>query len=345
LQLPVTCKYLKVKDLHQTIRFICFCGLLGTLKSFAQSKTDFQPSDYRTQIGFSLKTSLEFGLTKRKPNPIIRIVGNAGVGAIFANSHLYPSFNMEVQFYNGGLGSRSQGPRFLDKNDLDIVAAFTMTAGLKNHLKAAKLNQLADRNIPLYYFADFVYPALQNPFNYSLSVGTNFIFTPFNKEKADQRIGFINFHARSFQVSYYNDGGSGISELGLGDKRDRYYTGGAVLAWHGQPYTALSTIVLSYHKFTGYTKNAFEVSNKLFLNYMTYQDPDQKYYNKSLLSVSAGNPSQGYEAKINSYNSVSLDFQHFIHSNLFNAFHMVPYKPYVSVSGSYHNTYTQIGFK
>ena len=114
-----------------------------------------------------------------------------------------------------------------------------------------------------------------------------------DKFKTDQRVGFFNLHLNHIQVSYFNDGGTPFDETKLGDSKDRYYTGGAVFSYHGKPYTALNLVELSFYKFTGYTKNAFEVSNKLDLAYVNYNRKEEKYYNKSLWTLNISNPNQG----------------------------------------------------
>jgi len=153
---------------------------------------------------------------------------------------------------------------------VDFITAFTLTSGFNNYFTSEHLADTVNWHLmPLYYFADFVNPALENPYNYSLSLGTNVIAST-DKNKTVQRIGFLNIHLESLQFSYYNDGGSPFDELYLGDSKDRYYTGGAMLSYSGLQKDFVNHIELSFHKFTGYTKNAFEVSNKLDLTYVNY---------------------------------------------------------------------------
>ena len=165
-------------------------------------------------------------------------------------------------------------------------------------------------------------------------MGTNFIFST-DGEKAAQRIGFFNLHFDRVQVSYFNDGGTPINQTHLGDLRDRYYTGGAVISYNGPLNTFLNDIRLSYNKFTGFTKNAFEASNKLNLAYIYYHDDEQKFYNKSVWSLSAGNVANGWDVCVKSYNYVVQDVQHLIHFGLFDSYHIVPYKPYTSIVAGY----------
>ena len=311
----------------------------------AQRNLKFREDPYNFQYGFSMKVAIEFGYKSPDPIPVFKLTFNTGVASDFISSWLYPSFNIEVQLYNGGFGSKSEKQDDASRLDLDIIAALTATSGIDNHLINRANNSLQKRDIPLYYFSDFVYPALQNPYDNSFSVGTNIIFTPLNKDKQDQRVGFINAHFGHLQISYFNDGGAVIGDSYLGDRKDRYYTGGAVISYHDKPNTSFNLLELSYKKFTGYTKNAFELSNNLFLNFMNYHSPEQKMYNKSVWSINIGNVRKGWAVKLSSYNKIRWDMQHYIHSRLFNTYHMVPYNPFWTISGSYYNSYINLGVK
>ena len=213
---------------------------------------------------------------------------------------------------------------------------------MKNLFVEGKEQITADRNIPLYYFANFSYPSLQNPYNSSLSLGTNLIFTN-DKKKQKQRVGFLNIHIDRFQVSYYNDGAWG--PLPVADAFDRYHTGGGLISYHGKSYTELNLIEVAFHKFTGYTQNAFELSNKLDLSFVSYRQPEQKYYNKSLWTVNLANPVKGYGINLRQYNDIKTDAQHRIHWSIINAYHMSPYEDYIAISGQYYYGQTKIGVR
>lgn len=308
----------------------------------AQRLVDTRPDPYAFQYGFGLKASIELGISKHAPAPVYRLVASTGVSSNFLKSWLHPSLNTELQLYNGGLGSRRQ--RFTLKPTLDFITAVTLTAGDRNFLYSHYQPVVETRMVPLYYFGDFVIPSLQNPFRNSISVGTNVIFTTDDSKKS-QRVGFINVHLNRFQVSYYNDGGLGIANAYAGDRKDRYYSGGVVLSYHGQPHTLANLVEVSYHKHTGYTRNAFELSNKMYLAYMNYNDTVQENYNKSVWSLTVSNVGQHYGASIKSYNFVRADAQHWIHLTLFNSFHMVPYQPHLSLSGNFYGVNSKVGLR
>jgi len=311
----------------------------------AQVNRDIKSNSLGMQLGVSVRCLIEFGFGKDATKPVLFHLGiNSGVSSNFAVSEVHPSLNVEVQLYNGGIGSRRPGDTTnrKPKLTLDCIVALTVTTGLKNLFIEGKEQIAADRNIPLYYFADFSYPSLQNPYNSSLSFGTNLVFTN-DPKKEKQRLGFINIHVDRFQISYYNDGAWGPTELG--DGADRYFTGGGVISYHGKSYTELNLVEVSFHKFTGYTQNAFELSNKLDLSFVSYRQPEQKYYNKSLWTVNLANPVKGYGINLCQYNNVSNDAQHLIHWSVFNAYHTSPYEDFIAISGQYYYGQSNIGLR
>ncbi|MBS1512105.1 MAG: hypothetical protein JST86_14750 [Bacteroidetes bacterium] len=313
------------------------------LHSAAQQHMAIQRSAIGLQRGISIKAQLEFSTVKQTQPPHIRVAIAGGVGSSFIDNNIYPTINTEIQLYNNGLGSSKSGKSKPGVN-LDAVIALTLTAGVKDYLQVNRQQLLLNHNVPLYYFADFGLPALQNPFAYSLSIGTNFIFNT-DRNKQFQRTGFLNFHFNRFQVSYSNDGGVPISDIYLGDRKDRYYTGSVLFSYHGLPYTAINLIELSYHKFTGYTQNSFEASNQFDFAYVNYKKTAQRFYNKSMFTLNIANPVKGVGIPIKLYNKTKWDIQHLIHWSIFNSYHIVPYKEHVSFSGVYYGVQTTVGLK
>ena len=284
------------------------------LNTLAQSKRVYSNSQLSFQYGFSIKGLVEFSLTKKSQKPIFRLCTDFGIGSNVLARALYFSINTELQLYNGGLGSKRREGYKKPGVTLDIINAFTLTTGLRNYLTHDSLIHIihTDRNVPLYYFSNFSYPALQNPYSYSISAGTNFIFSS-DKFKSSQRVGFLNLHLHTIQVSYYNDGGTPLEQTYLGDGKDRFYSGGALITYHGISDKGINLVELSFNKFTGYTKNAFEVSNKLDLAFVNYNNTEEKYYNKSLWSLDIGNPQKGFGLTLNRYNYTNWDVQDLIH--------------------------------
>ena len=329
-----------LKFLH--IFLFCWVSLTG----FAQSKLQINSSNNGLQYGFSVKAQAEFSTVAHTQAPHIRIALAGGIGSSFIDNNIYPTLNTELQLYNNGLGSSKPGkirPGVKGFN-LDIVTALTVTAGIKDFLQQSRKQLFINRNVPLYYFADFGLPALKNPFAWSFSMGTNFIFNT-SRDKQFQRTGFLNFHFDRFQVSYGNDGGVPLENIYLGDRKDRYYTGSIVFSYHGKPYTAVNLVELSYHKFTGYTRNSFEASNQFDFAYVNYKKQEQRFYNKSMFTLNLANSVKGYGVNVKLYNKTKWDVQHLIHWSIFNSYHIVPYKEHVSLNGTYYLSQTTIGLR
>ena len=122
------------------------------------------------------------------------------------------------------------------------------------------------------------------------------------------------------QISYYNDGGPVLKWVG--DKRDRYYTGGIVLSYHGAINDPVNLVELSYHKYTGYQKYAFDVADKLQIDFLNYYDSEQFCYNQQRWRLNISNLNNGYGGSMSVYDNNSLDVQNLIHFNT-----NVPYHP------------------
>ncbi|MGG9962727.1 polymorphic toxin type 23 domain-containing protein [Ferruginibacter sp. SUN106] len=318
---------------------LCFAAMFVC----AQAKLDLKRSNNGIQYGLAVKAQLEFSTVKQTQPPHIRVAVTGGIGSSFIDNNIYPTLNTELQLYNNGLGSSKPGKKKPGVN-IDLVTALTLTAGIKDFLQLSRQQLFINRNVPLYYFADFGLPALKNPFAYSFSIGTNFIFNN-DPDKQFQRTGFVNFHFNRFQLSYSNDGGVPVSNIYLGDRKDRYYTGSVLLSYHGRPYTAINLVELSYHKFTGYTQNAFEASNQFDFAYVNYKKTAQRFYNKSLFTLTVANPVKGCGVNVKLYNKTKWDVQHLIHWSIYNSYHIVPYKEHLSFSGTYYLSQTTIGLK
>ncbi|MEO7991394.1 MAG: polymorphic toxin type 23 domain-containing protein [Chryseolinea sp.] len=316
----------------------CLAILVLATSSVAQ-KTEISVSSLSLQYGYSLKARVEISR-----HPVLHISANGGVGSTFLAHQLYPTLNAEVQLYTGGMGTRK--PNIKGQSlTFDFILAMTVTTGLSKNLFQQKNEAwIENRNMPLYYFSNFSFPSLVNPYDYSFSLGTNLVWSS-DRGRFFQRLGFINFHVNRFQASYYNDGGPPIDFLGMGDKKDRYYTGGGIISYHGPKYTAINLVELGYHKFTGYSKNSFEVANHLQQAYVNYIDQTQKFFNRSLWSLNLANPQQHWGVNLREYNRTSWDMQHQIHWGGYNPFHLVAYDRTISVSGQAYYSQTNIGLR
>lgn len=284
------------------------------------------------QYGASIKAKINFCPTSKNERKInYRLSTCFGVASKWIVDEIYPAINTEISLYNGGLGSGS-----IEKNrycSLDAIIAFTLTSGHLND-NYNRNYAIVNRNVPLKYFGDFAIPALVNPYNYSVSLGTNLVFST-EKNKLFQRLGFLDIQHSGVQFSYYNDG-TPFQHLLLGDGKDRYYTGGGSISYSNSfgdiPNLRSFSIELSYHKFTGYSENAFEISNSISGSVVNYSDKNQSFFNKSLWrgTVMMTSENNGIGFSYSDYNSPSMDGQHLIHWLVNNSFHFVRCNRYSS---------------
>ena len=321
------------------LRFITSLGFTMLVTCVLAQNTEVRSSTLGLQSGYSLNARVELG-----KYPVLHISANGGIGSVFLSDAIYPTLNAEVLMYTGGFGTRKPNIKKSNRPTVDIIVAMTITAGTSNQFQLGNETLIEDRNIPLYYFANYSYPSLINPFENSLSVGTNLIWST-DEGRSFQRVGFLNLHAARFQASYYNDGGPPMSSLGLGDKRDRYYTGGGVISYHGPKHTAINLIEATYHKFTGYSKNSYEVAGHLQQAFVSYKDTTQKFYNRSLWSLNVANPSQHWGLNIREYNRTSWDMQHRIHWGGYSPFHLVSHPRTISVSAQGYFSQVNVGLR
>lgn len=270
------------------------------------------------QYGYSFKYSIDFGNTKSKSHGACnRLTLNAGLGYKF--DWFAPVVNFELDFNSKGIGSRYfYTPKQNRKINVDLVSAVTFNYGFTN----GQIDITKMHNNPLYYFRDFTNPALTNPFTYSLGTGVNWIIPLVkNYHKECQRVSFVNLNFNYFQISYFNDGGP-VMEL-LGDKKDRYWTAG-LFAGIYLPYKyKLNNLIVSWYKYTGYTENAFELTNLLDFHEVRYKDTGQKYFNSSQWNLSVSGLNNCLEFSYKFWNSHCWDIQHGIHFGIYNGYHYV----------------------
>jgi len=321
-----------------------FFSLSNVVLAQNQESTFYFSSSSAVQYGYSLKAMFTFPANK-DDRVQFRAGFSGGIGAFTGNNWFYPSLNADLMMYHGGIGSSRPGIRKKNGVDIDLILAYTFTAGWCNRMSMESSHRPGERNYPLYYFNNWNHPALQNPYNYSLSWGGNFIFMLTREpQRAQQLVGFLNAHADRFQISYYNDGPPFFPPFG--DKFDRYYTGGGFLSFHGNNRAAINLVEVGFNKFTGYSAGAYEVSNRLGNSYVFYKDSNENFFNKSNIQITVANTTVAHAGfTINLFNDDWLDVQHRIHTDKFYSLHLVPYKKSWSVGPVGYYCSTHIGLQ
>lgn len=304
----INCKnHFNDKKPFKVILFI-FLSSLNSHSQVQNSIKNLQGGAF--QFGCAVKMSFEI---QKFTNFRLSISGGLGK-KIKDIEFLYPTLNSEIQIYNGGLGSNLLYGKHR-KLKIDFVTSFMITCGVR------EVNYLGyiTKNNPLNYFSDLSATALQNPYYNSISLGSNYILST-DRKKENQLVGVANINIeRTVQITYYNDG-TPFSNF-TGDGYDRYYTGGGTISYYGNYRDKINHIEISYHKFTGYQRNAFETANHMQIDFIPYNDYEAFYYNQSRWKLKAGNYENGFGVFLTAYDKPNWDAQDVIHFKINNAYH------------------------
>lgn len=347
--------------MHSFMRNLIMGGGLVCLPLLVTAQNKFAPYDSKSslQYGFSAKLLVGIGVwnPERKKNGSNNYISeymnwrfavSGGVGSFTGDKNwFYPALNMDIMLYQGGVGSKWPGHKrsksAFQQSDLEFIFSYSFTGGFNYRLRKNWFNQDGFVNMPLYYFNTFNQPSLQNPFEYSMTMGGNMIWFPTRKKTKFQRVGFLNLHVNRIQFSYLNDGPP--FKQPFGDEYDRLHTGGGYISYHGRQSDLISLIEVGFDKFTGFSRNAYELGNRLGNGYVYHQDSAQQYYNKGriYLNVASLKNNAGFSVSFNDF--PKLDVQHIIHLSNKYPLHAVPNEKFISVAPLYYMTNTKIGLQ
>lgn len=288
-----------------------------------RSQNVINTNDSNFDFGIASKISMEFGY---KYPPAYKLSLTGGIAHNFQKTGLSTAFHSGVLLINNGSIGANHSKKWYQ-----IQSHFYTGAMLSAQLDKRDFNY-TERNVPLYHFSEFTANPLQNPYKTSLSYGVIVVFVQDNNS---QRIGFFNLNvAGRAQVSYYNDGGPVLKWVG--DKRDRFYTGGVIFSYHANIQNFINLVELSYHKYTGYQEYAFDIADKLQIDFLNYNDSNQFSYNQQRWRLNFSNLNNGFGGSISVYNCNRIDFQDFLHFNTNVPYHPDYYRGYrIMIGGRY----------
>lgn len=247
-----------------------------------------------------------------------------GAGAML-NKNIMPLAQYSVSLFQGGLGS-SLSVKERSKINIENALVLGVMAGTTRN------NDIYFRR-PVYTMGRFIPTPLYNPFNYYINIATTHIFrlskfaTPnyLGKNRFSQRVGSFSVGTPGFDLNYYNDA-TPFQWLGLGDGKDRYWTGGGFVNFHLNNYYDTSTegktfdnrllrnVFIGFDRFTGHYPESFEVANALRLNNVPYGDKTQAFFNKGRFYAGVESASIPGFAPVFSLNDRNeFDVQYFIH--------------------------------
>ena len=322
-----------MREKNIILLLICFlsfnCG--------AQNEINFTDSNF--QYGIATKLNIEFGyrfgtkfteIRKNFFSPSYRLSLTGGIGYnTRGNIGFLPTIHSGFLLFNKGNIGADQSRKWWKKPEIHFFTNIIATVQIDK-----KDFSPLERSVHFYHFSEFTANPLQNPYKSSVSYGVNWVRV--EKDKI-QRIGYLNMNISSrAQISYYNDGGPVLGWAG--DNRDRYYTGGLVISYHGNLKDKIDLLELSYHKYTGYQKYAFDVADKLQIDYLNYKDRNQFSYNQQRWRLNFSNISSGYGGSVSVFNLNSIDLQDFLHFNTNVPYHPDYYRGYrIMFGGRYEN--------
>jgi Bacterial toxin 23 len=131
--------------------------------------------------------------------------GTAGIGFSKKYGFMEPGVNLAVNFYNGGIGARSESS--VMHFDTVLTAKLTAGSGSGNPMSIKPLHVDSGSG-------------LTDNYKHSATLGTNFIF---NNSGRNQQVGFLQLRSGDFSFQTYNDF-DGFKKLS--DGYDRWWTGG-----------------------------------------------------------------------------------------------------------------------
>ena len=225
------------------------------------------------------------------------------------NQAAIPMLDMKIGLYNNNLGSAVL-KEFRNKMHLNV--AFSPTVSY-SFTKATAYNP---GYIPLFSntFPGFTNTEYDNNIGFSVVYIWQYNFGGKLKERdVTQRLGNLFVSTKYAYINYYNDGGP-VNKI-LGDKEDRFWTGGGSIGTKFTHKRELQYVMLTFDKYSGFNKNAFEASGLLYTDNVNYADMKETVYNSGKYSLKYFNPSLNFGASINHWNT-TFDFQDFIHRDI-----------------------------
>lgn len=233
-------------------------GLLIVFLSPAPARSQVVQSWYQVTLGATV--NLHHNLGKRAfRNNFPGIKAFAGFSAAnklylrHERMHGLFNFGINIAIYNKSLGN-SLNVLYQD-NQIDLTSSFSM--GMLYNAGQPYLRQLQSiNNVPFYN--------LRHDGEYAAIFSSNFIL---NNHRRHQTVGAVSLTAGQFSMNYYNDGGPVIG-WGLGDKFDRWWTGG--LGFYIHLPEGYNRAELHFDQFTGYDRLVFELGSILGTDVQDY---------------------------------------------------------------------------
>jgi hypothetical protein len=219
------------------------------------------------------------------------------------------SYQLQVECFRGGVGScllGSERAKFVW--DLRNIFQLNFGSVTGNPVKGRPLTKVVGSNES----------AIRDPYDYSIGFGTMFI-NGLNHTRS-QQIGVFSIGVLEVAGNYVNDGPF-LHYIGLGDGYDRWWTGAGFAGVYFQNNAGFVTeISLQYQRFTGWQPNLYEMTNLLGIDYLSYLNLREEFFNQGCWSISFG-VQNAYHLDFKLYEARRLDIQNMIHIKNSYTFH------------------------
>ncbi len=227
--------------------------------------------DRKVLLGFNLGTAFTLGKNNLSE---LRFNFSLSASRAFGHpsweyAHVMGSYQLQIECFRGGVGSSLLGGN-RSQFVWDLRNVFQLNGGdvTNNPVKGRPLNKLIGTSES----------PLKDPYDYSIGLGTMFI-NGLNHNR-NQQVGFISVGVLEGSLCYLNDGPF-FHTIGLGDGYDRWWTGAGYLGFYFQNDRGLITdIALQYQRYTGWQPNLYEMTNSLGIDYLSYRDKKEQFFNQ-----------------------------------------------------------------
>jgi len=289
------------------ILFIIFLFFSG------RSEAQILYTNYSFSFGVNVNLNFEFGdVSSGETFPGIKAFVGLNISSRFkAFGTEAGSLNISstLGIYNKSLGN-SLNLGFQD-NQIDWTTSVGLGALYGDSTYTKVLQSI--NNVPFYN--------IRHDGNAASIIGVNFIM---NNQGRNQTNGFVSFTYDRFSFSYYNDGGPVIKHLALGDKFDRYWTGGLNMFYHqkdeetseGSSFIPYNIYELAFDQFTGYSNQMYELSGLLGIDVQDYDVYQLANGKDSLMVTTRPQTKNRNKRSAFTYNASSYHAKYFSGPNL-----------------------------
>jgi len=281
--------------------------------------------DNRFVFGLNAGISLSFG---NHHSSELRFNTSAGVSKglqhkTWNQAPILLSYQLQIEVFRGGSGSSLLGTnRTKFQWEMRNIGLLNIGYVSNNTVKGRPLMKAVGASES----------PIKDPYDYSIGIGTLFI-NGLNHNR-NQQAGIISLGVLEFNAAYLNDGPI-FSGFGFGDAYDRWWTGAGYLGFYFLNNDGFVTdLSIQYQRYTGWQPNLYEMTNLLDIDYMSYLDKKEQFFNQGVWIWSVGLRNNTH-LHLKWYEAKKTDVQKLIHWTSGYAFHPNPLQKRITYGLSY----------